>query len=123
MSYFDSSDFPRRWGSIVDKKTIKRINQREIRRYYALKWAAEFYPDLKAYFEKIDKQVKSSGARINTTIFTLPTVSREMDKTCGVCGRKLGVGYYYTCRICLATYCYAHAPMKCDHKRKLVVPA
>jgi hypothetical protein len=35
---------------------------------------------------------------------------------CGVCGRKLGVGYYYTCHVCNACYCYAHIPMKCPHE-------
>ena len=37
--------------------------------------------------------------------------------TCGVCGRKLGVGFYYSCHVCGASYCYAHAPVKCDHPR------
>jgi len=35
--------------------------------------------------------------------------------TCGVCGRKLGVGFYFACHICGATFCYAHAPQKCAH--------
>ena len=34
---------------------------------------------------------------------------------CGVCGRKLGVGYYYACHVCNNAYCYAHAPAKCSH--------
>jgi hypothetical protein len=46
-----------------------------------------------------------------------------MDKTCEVCGRRLGVGYYYTCRICSATYCYVHTPVRCEHRRKETVPA
>jgi hypothetical protein len=37
--------------------------------------------------------------------------------TCGVCGRKLGVGFYYSCHVCGACYCYAHAPAKCAHQR------
>jgi hypothetical protein len=37
--------------------------------------------------------------------------------TCGVCGRRLGVGFYYSCHVCGASYCYAHAPAKCDHPR------
>jgi hypothetical protein len=35
--------------------------------------------------------------------------------SCGVCGRKLGIGFYFSCHICGNTYCYAHAPTKCDH--------
>lgn len=35
--------------------------------------------------------------------------------TCAVCGRKLGVGYYYSCHVCSQSYCYAHAPAKCNH--------
>lgn len=43
--------------------------------------------------------------------------------TCGVCGRKLGVGFYFSCHICGAAYCYAHAPQKCNHaKAKAQVP-
>jgi hypothetical protein len=37
--------------------------------------------------------------------------------TCGLCGRKLGVGFYVTCHVCGATYCYAHAPQKCSHSK------
>lgn len=37
--------------------------------------------------------------------------------TCGVCGRRLGVGYYYACHYCGATYCYAHTPVKCTHAK------
>lgn len=36
--------------------------------------------------------------------------------TCGVCGRKLGVGFYYSCHVCGNSFCYAHAPAKCDHR-------
>ena len=36
---------------------------------------------------------------------------------CGQCGRTLGIGFYYTCHVCGAAYCYAHAPEKCDHQR------
>lgn len=36
--------------------------------------------------------------------------------TCGVCGRKLGIGFYYSCHICGKSYCYAHAPEKCNHR-------
>jgi len=43
--------------------------------------------------------------------------------TCGVCGRRLGVGFYFTCHICGATYCYAHSPPKCTHaKAKQALP-
>jgi hypothetical protein len=43
--------------------------------------------------------------------------------TCGVCGRKLGVGFYFSCHVCGATYCYAHSPVKCNHaKAKASVP-
>jgi hypothetical protein len=37
--------------------------------------------------------------------------------TCSVCGRKLGVGYYYSCHVCNRSYCYAHAPAKCRHEK------
>jgi len=40
---------------------------------------------------------------------------QEVVPTCGVCGRKLGVGFYFSCHVCGATYCYAHAPQKCTH--------
>jgi hypothetical protein len=36
--------------------------------------------------------------------------------TCGVCGRKLGIGYYFTCHICSRSFCYAHIPIKCTHE-------
>lgn len=42
--------------------------------------------------------------------------------TCGVCGRKLGVGFYFSCHVCGAAYCYAHSPQKCNHA-KLKQPA
>jgi hypothetical protein len=43
--------------------------------------------------------------------------------TCGVCGRKLGVGFYFTCHVCGANFCYAHAPQKCNHaKTKQAAP-
>ena len=35
--------------------------------------------------------------------------------TCTMCGRKLGVGFYFTCHVCGRTYCYAHIPVKCSH--------
>ncbi len=28
--------------------------------------------------------------------------------TCQSCGRTLGIGFYYSCHICGATYCYIH---------------
>ena len=37
--------------------------------------------------------------------------------SCGVCGRKLGVGFYFRCHICSNTFCYAHAPGKCAHAK------
>ena len=42
--------------------------------------------------------------------------------TCGLCGRSLGVGFYYTCHVCGATYCYAHSPSKCDHHKVHLPP-
>ncbi len=43
--------------------------------------------------------------------------------TCGVCGRKLGVGFYFSCHVCGAAYCYAHAPERCTHpKAKQATP-
>lgn len=37
--------------------------------------------------------------------------------TCGVCGRKLGIGFYFSCHVCGASYCYAHSPQKCNHAK------
>ena len=37
---------------------------------------------------------------------------------CAVCGRRLGVGYYYSCHVCNQGYCYAHAPAKCSHVKQ-----
>ncbi|MDV3277536.1 MAG: hypothetical protein LYZ69_03595 [Nitrososphaerales archaeon] len=36
---------------------------------------------------------------------------------CGLCGRMLNHGYYFVCHVCGATYCYAHMPEKCQHRR------
>ena len=43
-------------------------------------------------------------------------------KSCSVCGRKLGVGFYYVCHLCGMGYCYTHSPVKCSHQRGRVVP-
>ena len=45
------------------------------------------------------------------------STEQQAAPTCDVCGRKLGVGYYYSCHVCSSTFCYAHAPVKCDHAR------
>lgn len=45
------------------------------------------------------------------------SVEQAAAPTCGVCGRKLGIGYYYLCHVCGSSYCYAHAPAKCDHAK------
>jgi hypothetical protein len=37
--------------------------------------------------------------------------------TCEVCGRKLGVGFYFSCHVCGLTTCYAHSPAKCSHQK------
>ncbi|HXW38028.1 MAG TPA: hypothetical protein VEJ36_09055 [Nitrososphaerales archaeon] len=37
--------------------------------------------------------------------------------SCGLCGRALGKGFYFVCHVCGATYCYSHAPTKCDHRK------
>ena len=37
--------------------------------------------------------------------------------SCQVCGRRLQVGFHFTCHICGASYCYAHSPQKCAHKK------
>ncbi|MDG6909291.1 MAG: hypothetical protein JRN08_02885 [Nitrososphaerota archaeon] len=36
---------------------------------------------------------------------------------CGVCGRKLAVGFHFTCHVCGESFCYAHSPEKCSHPR------
>ena len=41
---------------------------------------------------------------------------------CGYCGRILDSGFNYMCHVCGATYCYAHKPDRCDH-RKVQIPA
>ena len=45
-------------------------------------------------------------------------------KTCAVCGRTLGIGFYYACHVCGMGYCYAHSPVKCGHgqEKSRVVP-
>jgi len=43
--------------------------------------------------------------------------AQKVIPTCGSCGRKLGIGFYYSCHLCGATYCYAHSPQKCDHRK------
>lgn len=45
------------------------------------------------------------------------SAEQTMAPTCEVCGRKLGVGYYFSCHVCGLTTCYAHSPQKCDHAR------
>lgn len=48
--------------------------------------------------------------------------SEKGQPTCGYCGRALGNGFYYMCHICGATYCYAHKPDKCDHRKAVMPP-
>jgi len=50
-----------------------------------------------------------------------PRVQKTLPK-CGQCGRTLGVGFYYACHVCGATYCYAHIPQKCEHLGNKVRP-
>ncbi|MDG6920067.1 MAG: hypothetical protein JRN59_00885 [Nitrososphaerota archaeon] len=45
------------------------------------------------------------------------STEQQAAPTCEVCGRTLGVGYYYACHVCSRTFCYAHAPVKCDHMK------
>ena len=45
----------------------------------------------------------------NTGIASLHPQSKTTELTaCGFCGRLLGIGYYFTCHVCGATYCYIH---------------
>ncbi|MBM3898423.1 MAG: hypothetical protein FJ358_07890 [Thaumarchaeota archaeon] len=37
-----------------------------------------------------------------------PATQQKKRPTCGYCGRRLGYGYYLTCRECGATFCYIH---------------
>ncbi len=46
------------------------------------------------------------------------SVEQTATPTCALCGRKLGVGYYYSCHVCSQSYCYAHAPAKCSHVKQ-----
>ncbi|HME18654.1 MAG TPA: hypothetical protein VKF15_02825 [Nitrososphaerales archaeon] len=48
--------------------------------------------------------------------------SEKAQPACGHCGRVLGSGFYYTCHVCGATYCYAHKPDKCDHRKAKMPP-
>jgi hypothetical protein len=48
--------------------------------------------------------------------------SQKSVPTCGYCGRILGVGFYYSCHVCGASYCYAHSPEKCDHSKTKAPP-
>jgi hypothetical protein len=41
---------------------------------------------------------------------------------CELCGRKLVVGFHFTCHICGAAYCYAHSPQKCSHPKLKQAP-
>jgi hypothetical protein len=42
---------------------------------------------------------------------------KEREKvSCGFCGKALK-GFYFTCHVCGAAYCYAHRPEKCTHRR------
>ncbi len=41
---------------------------------------------------------------------------------CGYCGRTLSTGFYYVCHTCGATYCYAHSPKKCEHRKVRLPP-
>jgi len=41
----------------------------------------------------------------------------RMEPSCGFCGRVLGRGFYFTCHVCGATYCYTHRPSKCSHEK------
>ena len=56
---------------------------------------------------------------MKTSVATTMYTSQEQKPapTCGLCGRNLGVGFYYSCHVCGATYCYAHSPQKCDHHK------
>jgi hypothetical protein len=38
-------------------------------------------------------------------------------ETCGFCGVTLGDRYHFICHICGATYCYAHMPTRCAHRK------
>ena len=45
------------------------------------------------------------------------SVEQAEAPACEVCGRKLAVGFHFTCHVCGASYCYAHAPAKCAHSK------
>lgn len=46
----------------------------------------------------------------------------KVQPTCGFCGRSLTGGFYYVCHVCGASYCYAHKPDRCDHRKARVPP-
>lgn len=43
--------------------------------------------------------------------------SERAQQTCGYCGRTLDTGFNYVCHVCGASYCYAHKPDRCDHRK------
>ncbi len=43
-------------------------------------------------------------------------------QACGFCGRSLSSGFYYVCHVCGSTYCYAHKPDHCDHRKATAPP-
>ncbi len=57
---------------------------------------------------------------VSVRVYTSQT--QKPAPTCGFCGRNLGVGFYYACHVCGATYCYAHSPQKCDHRKMRAPP-
>ncbi len=48
--------------------------------------------------------------------------SEKPQPTCGYCGRTLDTGFNYVCHVCGASYCYAHKPDRCDHRKGKPTP-
>ncbi|MDV3244401.1 MAG: hypothetical protein LYZ66_04405 [Nitrososphaerales archaeon] len=46
-----------------------------------------------------------------------PGTQQRQEDTCGLCGKLLSKGYFFVCHVCGATFCYAHMPEKCEHRR------
>ena len=103
---------------LANAKLIEEVTI-EGHRSYAL--TAPGFDSLKT-FEQLSQTLRPKLDSSKNVSSTQPTTFR-VSPVCDLCGRLLGVGFYYSCHTCGANYCYAHAPEKCDHRRlKLRAP-
>ena len=77
-----------------------------------------FYTPPSIFYGITIHYLKSRRPFNNLEVSSMQTSAEQATvPTCGVCGRKLGVGFYYSCHTCGASYCYAHSPTKCNHAK------